>query len=74
MQKSPRPLITRLIVSAVAVSAAQMKSPSFSRASSSRTMTTLPILIASTASGIDENDLFILFLRLSELMSTLTGR
>ena len=45
----------KLMVSAVAFSAEQMKSPSFSRSSASTTMITSPRAMASTAEWIVEN-------------------
>ena len=49
MQSCPRPcVIMKLTISGVTFSAAQMKSPSFSRSSASTTMTTSPRAIAST--------------------------
>ena len=56
MQSWPRPwVIMNSIVSGVAFSAAATKSPSFSRFSSSTTITTRPSAIASSASSIFEN-------------------
>ena len=55
MHSWPRPcVIMKLTDSAVALSAAQMKSPSFSRSSASTTTTIRPGRIASTASSIVE--------------------
>ncbi len=45
----------KAIFSGVAASAAMMRSPSFSRSSSSTTTTISPRRIASMASGIDAN-------------------
>ena len=74
MQKSPRPLMIKLMFSGVAISAAQTKSPSFSRDSSSTTITTSPRRIASTAAGIEENSglsaiIFLEFFRCDQLWS-----
>ena len=55
MQKSPRPVMIKLTFSGVAFSAAQIKSPSFSRPSSSTTLITSPREIASTAACTVEN-------------------
>ena len=56
MQSWPRPwVIMKLTVSGVTFSAAQTKSPSFSRSSSSTTMMTRPWRMASTASSMVEN-------------------
>ena len=50
---NPLPLvIIKLIISGVTFSAAAIKSPSFSRFSSSTTMTTFPFFISSTASSM----------------------
>ena len=49
----PRPESMKLTISGVAFSAAQIKSPSFSRSSASTTITTSPRRIASTASGTE---------------------
>jgi|GEM_PF-6491873 len=52
-QTSPRPWVTmKLMTSGVALRAAVTKSPSFSRSSSSTTMTTFPAFIAAIASSI----------------------
>ena len=56
MQSWPRPcVIMNSTISGVTRSAAAMKSPSFSRSSSSTTITTRPAAIASRASSIFEN-------------------
>ncbi len=56
MQSCPRPwVIMNSTVSGVTRSAATTKSPSFSRFSSSTTITTRPSAIASSASSILEN-------------------
>ena len=55
-QNWPRPPSIKLTVSGVALSAAQTKSPSFSRSSASTTTTTAPRAIASTAAGTLENE------------------
>ncbi len=56
MQSWPRPwVIMKFTISGVTFSAAQMKSPSFSRSSASTTMTISPRAIASTAASIVEN-------------------
>src|SRR5690606_33371472 len=55
IQSWPRPcVIMKLTISGVTFSAAQMKSPSFSRSSASITITTLPALTAATTASIDE--------------------
>ena len=55
-QMSPRPCrVMKLIVSGVTSSAAQTKSPSFSRSSSSATMTILPFRRSSIACSIVPN-------------------
>ena len=55
MQSWPRPcVIIKLTVSGVTFSAAQTKSPSFSRSSASTTMMVLPAAIAATASSMLE--------------------
>ena len=57
-QMSPRPsLAMKLIFSAVANCAAIVRSPSFSRSSSSQTMTILPSRRSSSASSISANTL-----------------
>jgi ABC-type Fe2+-enterobactin transport system substrate-binding protein len=56
MHTWPLPVeIMKLMISGVTFSAAQMKSPSFSRSSSSTTITTRPCRIASTAASTVEN-------------------
>ena len=45
-------MVMKLMISGVVSSAAERKSPSFSRFSSSTTMITLPFLRSSIASGI----------------------
>ena len=55
-QNWPRPRSIKFTVSGVALSAAQMKSPSFSRSSASTTTTTAPRAIASIAAGTLENE------------------
>ena len=56
MQSCPRPwVIMKLTISGVTFSAAQMKSPSFSRSSASMTMTILPAAMASTAASMVES-------------------
>src|SRR5690349_9045859 len=60
-QMSPRPCVAiKLIISGVTHSAAQMKSPSFSRSSSSTTMITFPFLMSSRASSIVFNMLLLI--------------
>ncbi len=55
-QMSPRPCnVMKLIVSGVTSSAAQTRSPSFSRSSSSATMTILPLRRSSTACSMVPN-------------------
>ena len=52
-QINPRPCLDiKLMISGVTFSAATMKSPSFSRFSSSMTISTRPALTSSTASGM----------------------
>ena len=67
VQISPRPwMVIKLIISGVVSSAAERKSPSFSRFSSSTTMMILPFLRSSMASEIVFNVIFfmsILFLQ-----------
>ncbi len=59
-QISPRPsLAMKLIASGVANWAAIVRSPSFSRSSSSQTTTILPCLISSIASSIVANDVVV---------------
>ena len=56
MQSCPRPwVIMKLTISGVTFSAAQMKSPSFSRSSASMTMTISPRPMASTAASMLDN-------------------
>ena len=57
-QIRPRPCFAmKLIASGVTISAARVKSPSFSRSSSSTRMTIFPCLISSIASSIRETDM-----------------
>src|SRR5438094_7813230 len=55
--KPPARLIMKLTISGVTNSAAQIRSPSFSRSSSSATMTNLPARISRRAFSIEERDM-----------------
>ncbi len=59
----PRPYwVMKFIISSVTVAAAAMKSPSFSRSSSSTTMTIRPAFISSIASSMVLSDLSVVFI------------
>ena len=62
-QISPRPCVTmKLMISGVIFSAATVKSPSFSRSSSSTTTSMRPARISSIASGMEANGIMYLLL------------